>query len=385
MQELKLGQKAIDQLLDKRFPVVASIYMPMHGSAEPQAISEDTSRLNSMLHRLKEELSDNQRYELRHRLDELHELVGFIDFWRSRTGRAIAFFLQPDQIYSIQLPLETSEHVFVDTEFTIGPLLTQLIDDTRYYALLLNQTEPKLKSGSRSGLRDVSVPDLPGAFEEALNIDERLQRQQQFHTGDGGSSGRAMFHGHGAAKDKGDNDLAKYIRLIRDAIKPILNDEPLPLILVGTEKMVAEYRNASDYNQLLDKWVSGNYEQADQEELHQRTWPLMERYMLKSHKQHLGELEQMAATQPKRVALDIEVIKTAALAGKVHKLFLSFTEKTKDSVRDGMANAWLDRFYQNRLGKEFSTAMVAAWKHRGEIIFADKLPRDNRAAAILRY
>lgn len=385
MRELVLNDTTINNLLQENHSPACSLYLPVHGRANSQAVSEDTSRLNSMIKRLKSKLSSNQQYELRHRLDELNELVNSIDFWRGHTGRALAFFIQPDEVYFVKLPLETSEHLFVDTSFMIGPLLTQLIDDTRYYALCLSKEHPRLMTGSRSSMQETKVEDMPGAFLEALNIDELVQRQQQFHTGTGGGAGRAMFHGHGSAKDKANTDLGRYVRMIRDAVKPVVAEDKLPMILVGADKIVSEYRSANDYDRLLDDWVTGNYDSASASEIHKRTWPLMESYVRGEYEKHIQELEQLTATQPKRVVMDMEVIKSAALAGKIQKLFVTFTEKTRDSVRDGMANAWLERFYKGKKGKELSTALVEAWKHRGEIIFTPKLPQSQSVAAILRY
>src|SRR5690606_334967 len=100
---------------------------------------------------------------------------------------------------------------------------------------------------------------------------------------------------------------------------------------------------------------------------------------------YIEELSQLAATQPQRVATDMDVITAAALAGKIHKLFVTLGEKTRDSVRDGMSATWLERFYRGTKGKQLSSALVEAWRHRGEIIFANSLPSNGTIAAILRY
>ena len=131
--------------------------------------------------------------------------------------------------------------------------------------------------------------------------------------------------------------------------------------------------------------MNGNYEQAKADELHERTWPIIEEHIEKQRQAHIEELAQLAATQPQRVATDMDVIASAALAGKIHKLFVTLGEKTRDSVRDGMSATWLERFYRGTKGKQLSSALVEAWRHRGEIIFANSLPSNGTIAAILRY
>src|SRR5690606_38657215 len=104
-----LKQENIEQLMNEKPPIAVSLYMPIYGSAEPQAISEDSSRLNSLLHRLKQRLDSEQQYELRHRLDELRELVRSVDFWKYQSGKSIALFVQPHELSVVELPREATE------------------------------------------------------------------------------------------------------------------------------------------------------------------------------------------------------------------------------------------------------------------------------------
>lgn len=383
MRILKLNQSTIEKLSKNKHPIAGSLYMPMHGSAEPQAISEDTSRLNSMIHRLKQKIDNDQRYVLRHRFDELHELVGSVDYWKNRQGKAVAFFVSPHELISVDLPIETEESVFIDSNYVVGPMIAQLFDDMQFYVLDLDKNQPQLFRGNRFGLESVEVETMPKSYVDALNIDELLQRQQQFHTG--GRGGSAMFHGHGAAKDNSDTDMKRYLSIVRDAITPVIKREPLPIVLAGNQKMASMYREVHQSDMLLGEVLDYSLRDGDLTEFHSKVWPIIERHAQQAKNAHMEELAQMSASEPTRVSTDLKAIKEAAMAGKIHKLFVAMAVKTKDSVRDGISNSWLEKLQTGEIGKDINAALLAAWKHRGEIVFINKLPQDQMMSAILRY
>ena len=331
-----LTRSDLDALLAAEHDECVSLYMPTHRTGGPE-IREDATRFSNLIRATGDELKARKvaalkRQEIVGSLEELkHDSV----FWQNQ-GDGLAIFFDGGERRVFRLPLSFRERCVVSSRFHIRPLLPLLQGDGRFYILAVSQNKVRLMQGSRFAVSEIRDDRLPKNLRDALNIDEYME-SLQFNSMKGadigGSTrGGAAFHGQGGSNMdvKKSDELLPYFRLIDNALQELFGVERNPLVFAGVEYLFPLFKEASNYEGLVDEPITGNVDRARPEELHAQAWPLVKDRFERLRNSELERLS--AASDPKPHSRDLREILQAAHIGQIETLFLSERADVMGSV-----------------------------------------------------
>jgi len=187
------------------------------------------------------------------------------------TGRGLALFASAGTSMAVPLPLAVRDRVVVDPTFATRDLVRALHRTPRHHVLVLNSGEARLFTGAGDVLRPVQGSAFP------------LQNERP----------RRPAGARSGAKDA---DAAAFYREVDQALGTQLRLHPAPLVLVGPDRVVAQFRNVSRNLGRLAGQLEGNLASEPLPELVARCRPVLEQYLLSRQAEALALLEQRART-----------------------------------------------------------------------------------------
>jgi hypothetical protein len=299
---------------DQKGPCV-TIYLPTHPLAANG--QQDALRLKNLVNEAERKLTDQgQRApDAKQLLAPLRSLPADSSFW-DRRSHGLALFLAEGVLHRYRVPLAFEEAVVVNRRFQVRPLLPLLATDDRFLVLALSQKQVRFFEGTRYGLKEVVVEGLPSDLTSALNYDAA----HRGHPVNPSGSKAGWGHGQGAERDTAKEDLAHYFRLVDTALKPMLRDQRVPLVLAAVQYLLPIYREVASYPHLADVALPGNPEHLGEQQLFERTWPLVQPLAERAQQDAAAKYRQFAGTG--KTSCDARQILAAAFAGQVESLFV---------------------------------------------------------------
>jgi hypothetical protein len=316
-----LTRDEIRDLMEKRDFSCISIYMPTHRTA--QLARQDPIRFKNLLKQTEERLvlAGLRRSEARALSAKAKGLLKDRLFWQYQSD-GLAAFISSHGFQYYRLPESFEELLVVTDRFHVKPLIRLLANDGLFYTLALSQNEVKLFRCTRNSISQIELEDIPASLVEAVKLDEPT-RQLQFHTKTPRAMGdrSAVFHGQGAGKDQGKNNILKFFKQIDHGLQNIFKAQPGPLVLSGVEYLFPLYREANSYPELLESGIPGNPEVLQPDVLQRAAWVLTEPYFLKERSDEIRRYRHLSGTG--RTSTDIKTIALAARQGRVEILFVA--------------------------------------------------------------
>ena len=204
-------------------------------------------------------------------LNRLQEVVAQIDYPHLQDGLAI--FVNNDVSYLYDLPFQPVARVVVDETFATRDLVHALHYGERYWVLVLSEKPTRLFEGSGDNISETKGRGFPMTFE-----------------GPGGAT--RLPGGQGIeSTTHSDTKHQQFFKEVDDAYKLVTIEDPLPLVVVGVDRYLAFFQNASTNNNVLAT-IKGNYDKASPSELAKLVWPLVHEKLGVQRQQVLDELEQ---------------------------------------------------------------------------------------------
>jgi hypothetical protein len=360
-----------------------SSYLLMHRTRP--ASDENPRRFKAMLRQAENLLAHTSlppanRREL---LAPCHSLLEDRFFWEHQ-DQGLALFVAPQHFQYFRLPYAPEETTLVLHRFYLKPLLPLVTGDGRYYLLALSQKSVRLFEGSRSELRRLTVPNLPGSLAETFP-DTDFENQLQLHTATAGGSRSVVYHGGGEGRDDLKKRLLEFFRRVDHALQPLLRDHPAPLLLAAVDYYLPIYHEATRNPQLLSKGLSGSPEHLAETELHQRAWQIVEPHIRATEQHAVERARELAGTD--RASTDPVHIASAAREGRVDTLIAGRSRQQWAAIDE--ARARFELHADPRPGDEdlIDYATVQTLLHRGQVyvIDPDQIPQLAPAIAIFRY
>lgn len=302
-----------------------SLYLPMHRS--PRETAEDRTRLKVLLQQACERLtSEGMRdADAEAMLAPVSTMREDDSFWRT-TADGLAIFVSQTDVRVLRLGAPMPEQVIVGDRFYLRPLVAaHLRHDDKFYALALDKGGSRLFAGDLGSMEQIELLGAPTSEEDSAKYDEPTKlgvtaplAARQKHASAGSSGG--MFPGHGAEPSYEKDQMNEYCRHIDAALTKRLGTAgDRPLVLLGTERLVAEYRLVSAYKPIAGAHVEGTTDYLSPQMIHERVVAAMAPYFERAA---IGELA--AATEHESgdlVTSDAEKILEAAAVGRVRSLF----------------------------------------------------------------
>ncbi|HOE70850.1 MAG TPA: hypothetical protein PLE10_04665 [Brevefilum sp.] len=347
------------------YPCV-SITLPTHRTA-PENRQDPVRVKNLVREAVNRLLNEFPKREVEPILISLEKLAEDIDYNYLLDG--LVLYANQDFSRSFVLPFTVPERVVIDDTFLTRDLVYALNHTTRYWVLSLSEKPTRLYEGTLDNLVEIQNGNFP-----------------MEHTMPGGS--QSLPGGRGIRKSAyRDEYHRKFFRQVDSALKPFMDTDRLPLIVVGVDRYHAFFNEITNYQDIIFGRITGNHDTTPAHELSKLVWPLVQEKMAEKRKQMLSELEK--ALSDRKVATEINDIWRKSLFGRGRHLLVE--ENYHFAAR-------LDETGQNLTLAEDVTApdviddavdeiIEAVINTGGEVTFLldGQLEKYQRMALILRY
>lgn len=305
-----------------------SLYMPMQ-KAGPE-IRQNPIRFKNLVREAEERLQalEFPPEEIENLLQPAKELDE-AEFWENQ-DHGLAIFISPQVFRYYNLPIECQELVVVSHQFHFKPLLHLINSDGKFYVLALSQKDLKFFEGTRTGITEVEVEDMPKSLDEALQYDETVKAGQFRTVTSKGSNNNPFtrslpgaFHGQGSPdRDQHQEPILQFFHAVDTALHEKLRDQKAPLILAGVEYLHPIYREANKYPHLLEEGITKRQEVFQADELHAQAWEIVEPLFHQSEQEAIELFQQLAGEETGTASSDIKEIVSAAYYQRVDSLIV---------------------------------------------------------------
>lgn len=290
-----------------------SLYLPTHGGRNP----EDRSRLNGQLRRARDLLQGKGSSQEIDAILAPTKGLAEAGVWDDQLA-GLAVFLSSEFHVQYRLPLEVPELLVVADSFHIRPLLRYLESNQHYFVLLLSQNHVGFLKGSADGIVPVTLEGFPHSMAEALGKEER-ERSVHYHFGARGGA-NPIYGGGGKADSSRDEDLARFCRVVDQALWSVLRDEKAPLILAAPVRDAALFRSLTRYPHVVPEFLGADLGKATLPEIHARAWPLVQKLASEREREILGRYDRLVSSA--RAIDEVRAIAQFAIQGRVRDLLL---------------------------------------------------------------
>lgn len=320
------------QLIQYHNGPCVSLFMPTN-RVGPEVL-QNPIRMKNLLNEIEEEL--RHRGMDTHSIDEFlkpaQDLVLENSYWQHQSD-GLAVFLSKDIFLPYRLPLEFRQFYLVSDRFHLKPILPLLSGDGSFYILALSQNEVRLLLATRYSVGLVDLRDTPQSLAEALKFEdpEVVTRWHVTSERGGGVLGQqAVFHGQGSdTMDVHKDHILRYFDALDDGLREVIGEsgagdktDGMPMVLAGVEYLLPIYRQASEYDKIVDEEIVGSPENMRPEELHEKAWEIMQPRLERAREEAADRFRQLLGRDEGMASDDIGEIVRAAFFGRVDTIFV---------------------------------------------------------------
>ncbi|MGY6742202.1 MAG: baeRF7 domain-containing protein [Cecembia sp.] len=377
------------ELSKKEADLFVSIYSPT-SRRSTDAYQKDILTFKNTLSEIEKKLIQegvHSPIEIDRILEPAKTLINQFSFWQHNSDM-LAVFLYDGKIEVFKLPLEIdSPNYFVGSKPMLLPMLPELADDGHYYILLLNLDQIRLYEATRNVVQEIQIDPEKVAVSFTAEEDEADKEKNLQAQGRVGNAG-AMYHGHGSGSDEEKKvTILNYFHRMTNMLEPMLNSNPLPVVLAGVDYLIPIFNEASKYGHIYNDHVSGAFTEKDMMELHQKSWELIESFFAEARKKR-KETFQAFKVKGQASSNDQTKIIHASFTGAVETLLVNrkhqhvfgyYDEETHQvNISENQQNG------AHCLIDEAATKVIAS---KGKVYLAaeEDMPEDSQVAAVFRY
>ena len=318
----KSGLETTDvlELIRQSEPFSFSIYMPTHRTGDEVLHRRDSKTLDGFIRNISKSLLDRGMpdAEIEKRLNPLKELVEDEEFWRQRT-EGLVLFANESMLMTADLPIPVNAEFRIGNTFHLLPLVPLLTGFGRYYLLAIELERIRLFKAGRTTFEEIPVQEfIPERLEGRVGYDYeqkslQFRSQQQQQTG-------SSYHGHAEADRDRKNEILRYFHEVDKGLRPVLKENPMPLILASQTYLAAIFKEACSYEPIVEGHLTTNLSEASNEALHRESWNLIAPMFEASKHTKWARFKEMHGTG--KASAQLSRIIPAAFEGKVDSLFI---------------------------------------------------------------
>ncbi|HSN60663.1 MAG TPA: hypothetical protein VLR49_07000, partial [Ferruginibacter sp.] len=206
----------------------------------------------------------------------LHKLTAIIESLDYKTHKkSIAIYVSPVFEKVLYLDIAVEEKIIIDESFEIRDLLYSKKQLHKYLVLLLSGKESRLYlASSKTFIRITSgTEELVEAYQN--DIPEKV----------------ANFTN---SSDQKQILVNKFLHSIDESLNKILQVYQLPLFVLGTEKILGQFKKITKHEAAVVEYVHGNYEDLSLVQLDEILKPAVAGWIIRTQKNLLKQLEDAA-------------------------------------------------------------------------------------------
>jgi hypothetical protein len=362
-----------------------SAFLPGHAVAGRN--SGDSIRLKNLLRDAENELID-----LGVRRSAATELVSGVtppDLGDRRSATfheaGIASYVAPGLDGAHHFTCEAPTLVTVSRRFHLKPLLAELAREVRFFVLAVTRGSAQLYVNEPRGLQPVDVPEMPASLEEAVRYDDR-ERTLFSHSAAraGGGGVVAAFHGQGGRVDHLTEDMLRYLRSVDASLNGVV-ENGVPVVLAGSQDVIARYRQVSRRDNLADGEIRANPETLATTDLGAQARAIVDGGGAVSLQADKAQFEQLHGTG---MASDVPgTVIEGARRGRLEVIFVAADTQWWGRFDADAAAPELHDFRVPGDEDLLDTAAVDAWRTgaRIHVVPRDEVPGEPPFAGIFRY
>ncbi len=302
-------------------------------------------------------------------ISELDDLAEDDEFWR-RQAHSLAIFATPDNIRTFRLANRLTDMVEVSDRFHLKPLLRAVTFRNAAHILAVSENAVRLvEIAADLPPTQVNVPDFPNGAADSVNkstINDR-SHSRRIH----GSEGEKV-------------QLAKYIRRIDAALRPVLANQDLPLILAATEPVASIVRSVSGLD-FEPEIIVGSPDRLTEAELASAARDVLDARYARRLKSFADLFDTRAGQN--RATTDISDAARAATFGAVDTLLIDIDNVVNGTI-DEETGAVTFSNQPDAIDYGIVDEIAGRALASGANVMAvrrDDIPRKGDLAAILRY
>lgn len=302
-----------------------SIILPF----EPKMVAkaELVHALKLAMDKTKISLQENYPMEICNLMQlKLRSLINQLNY--TTLKKSVAIFVSPvfEKVLYLDIPVE--EKIIIDGSFEIRDLVYSKKELHKYLVLLLSTNGYKVFLGNTTTFVRI-ISQKPESVMAYINdVSQKV----------------ANFSDSGERKE---DLMNKFLLHLDKALHLILNANPLPLFVLGTERITGHFNKICKHAKAVAKYIHGNYEDATIEEIREVLQPHIADWKKVKENKLLNTLE--AAADDKKLAVGIkEVWKEAMhLKGRllvVEKNYMVAAERGDDEDEIDMPDEPYNKF-----------------------------------------
>lgn len=311
MKPTKLDDQTFARLAGASGQRLISIAIPTHVRGRETA--QDPIQLKNQLAELDSTL-ESSGVKPRDRISQLEkatELLDDVEFWEHQSEQLALYIADEGGILPIAVTRQ-AEHrpTVIATVYHLRHVLSDL-NQLELPVLVLTENAVKLYLATTAGI-DAVQADLPSSLDDVnWFVDRETQRQQ--HPDRAGSSQNR--HGH-EASSRDDEDTARFLRAVREALPTDLQGRPL--VVLGDDSLVSRFESISD-EPILSPENSGVDDLSDSA-IHEMARPMLERHREEATADIVsGALDQLGE---ENATTELSEALSDAVSGRLSRLVL---------------------------------------------------------------
>ncbi len=360
-----------------------SIYIPTQRAGDTR--NKSMGRLKNHAQEVEKELETMglKPREIEEYLKPIYELMTDTTFFRS-LNESLAVFRSKDKFEYYTLAVEVEELSLVSNSFYVLPLLQFFNKKDSFYIFTLSRNKNRLFEATQQEITEIDTgDDFPSSIQDSAGKDTDELEDNIRKVATRGTGSETNFFGKGK-NDPDDRELRLYLEDINKQLTNIIGLDGEPLVIATVESGFGHFKEYSSYKNIYPEFLSGNFEEASAQTLHERAKELLQPYFDEARTDKKEALIDGNIPQ----TTDLKEIIIAADAGKISTLFVA-----KDKHVWGVYKTEEAKVEIHEPKKEMDSCLLdlAARKtflKGGKVFMVEQdklLNKDNVVNAVLRF
>ncbi len=370
-------EKLLDLIHNQR-NVNISLFLPMEIKGD--VVKQNSLRFKNYVNKISLNLKNHgiDEHLIEKLIEPLKELIANDDFWQHQK-EGLAVYRNFDFFDTYRCSIRFTEQIHISPYFQITPLIPIAQANQSFYLLALNKNDIQLFKGDHDGLYPKVLENTPVSFDDYLKYDVHEKHQQARSI-----SGGAVFHGQ-SVNDEEKKKLTSFLSRVESGVLDVIQKEPHPLILAGSETLTSHFRQVSHYNHLIDTPVTVNPNSLDQTELWNKAREILQPLITKSLRDAVSQFGDMHRRN--QASEDIDQVVKAAHYAKIDRLFIAIDSRQWGKFDPDQNSVWIHTNDDDHAYDLLNAAACNAMNNGSTVFVLPKnmMPGHNSIAATFRY
>ncbi len=323
---------------------------------------------------------DYREAEIDELLEPAYELIDDINFWQHHE-KGIAIFINESKFDYLRFNTKIKDQAKVSKHFYVIPLLFERLTNSQYYILALSKHSNKFFKADSNTITRLKEFEVDESLKDYVGYDGESRNSQ--HHSHNVSASNTVFHGKGNVQPDEKQDLYKVLKKVDNSIQKAFKNEDTPLILYCDETLYHFYKEINSSNNLFDKFINGNPENINENDIQEKTWEVIEKNVNNKKQEIIDNFMELKGTS--RTSLDIKLITRNAYYSRVDSLLINGNREL-----EGYFDQKKNKVYMIKNGKEtydlYNYAAILTLQNGGEVfVLKEDIPEGINIESINRY